>query len=225
MQRPIGPVGPRQRRFPGILGCIGTLLAVMILVATFAFLILSQRILVAPGTVNTLPDSGRVLLQIRNMGRLETVSYTLEKVYSYDKNANSPWYDLGQYFGDQRKLFVVPGEVIAGFDLVRLHKEDVQIQGKAITINLPSPQILTASIDEKKVQVYDMSSGVYSFLQGMDPNAESQVLAAAKVSLQKDACDGGILQKASASAKQQFTSFFTELGFTSITINIPNGTC
>lgn len=225
MRRLTGPLGPRQKRFPGILGWIGTLLVVMILGGTIAFLILSQRIIVTSGTVITLPDSGKVLLQIRNIGRLETVSYTLEKVYPYDRNANSPWYDLGKYLGDQRKLFVVPGEVIAGFDLTRLRKEDVQIQGKAITINLPPPQILTVSIDEKNVQVYDMSTGVYSFMQGMDPNTENQVLAAGKVSLQKDACDGGILQKASASAKQQFTSFLTELGFTSVTINIPKGTC
>src|SRR5207244_5587782 len=135
MQRLPEPLATQRKSFPGLFGCIGIALAILILIGATVFttLALAKRFIVTSGPVVVLPDSSRVLLEIRNMGRLETVSYTLERVYTYDQHANSPWYDVWKIFGDQRKLFVVPGEVIAGVDLTQLKKEDVQIQGKALT--------------------------------------------------------------------------------------------
>jgi len=218
----------QRKRFMGKVGCMGIVLAALVIVAgtILATLAVSGKLVIAQGPVVVLPPtSSAVFIQVQKMNRLETVSYTLERTYKYDQNANSPWYDIGKYFGDQRKLFVIPGEVVAGIDLSQLKKEDVQAHGKAITMNLPASQILETSLDEQNIQVYDISTGISVFFQGMDPNVQNQILAAAKVSLQTDACKGGILQKAAENAKQQFASFLTELGFTNVTVNAPSGTC
>jgi Protein of unknown function (DUF4230) len=147
MQRLLEPLATQRKRFPGICGCIGIALAIILLIGATVVttLALAKGFIVPSGPVVVLPNSSRVLLEIRNMNRLETVSYSLERVYTDDKNANSPWYDVWKIFGDQRKLFVVPGEVIAGVDLTQLKQGDVQIQGKAITITLPPSQILQTS--------------------------------------------------------------------------------
>lgn len=211
---------------PGKLGCIGIALAVLVLVAGVSYAFTSGRIVFVPqGSAVVLPSSGTVFIQVQRMNRLETVSYTLESTYKYDQNANSPWYDVWKYFGDQRKLFVVPGQIVAGVDLSKLTKGDVQIHGKAITLNLPTSQVLDTSLDEQHIQVYDISTGIGVFFQNMDPNVQDKILAAAKVSLQSDACDQGILKQAAENAQQQFASFLTELGFTSVTVNAPAGTC
>jgi hypothetical protein len=175
-----------------------------------------------PATIIGLPDSDTVISQIQNIGRFETVSYTLEKVIAYDQDANSLW----RFLGDHKKLFVVQGEVIAGFDLSRLSKQNVVLQGKNITVDLPVPQILETILDEEKMSVYDANTGVYGiWSEGINSNTQLQILAAAKLSLRADACKGNILQKASTGAKQHFTSFLMAVGFKNVIINIPNGTC
>jgi hypothetical protein len=172
--------------------------------------------------VTVLPDSETIVTQIRTMANVETVSYSLEKVISYDQDANSIW----RFLGNHTKLFVVHGDVIAGIDLSRVSKNDVIIQGKSITVNLPPPQILVTTLDESKMRVYNVNTGLYGLWnEGIDPNTVLQIEAEAKKSLQADACQEGILQKASDSARAQFTSFFKTMGFTSVTINIPSGRC
>ncbi len=208
---------------------MGSAFAAIVLVGVtiLATTVISGKFIVVPsnGNVVILPSSSMVLLKIQKMDRLETVSYNIQRVYKYDQNANSPWYDVWKAFGDQRKLFVVPGKVIAGVDLTQISKGDVQVRAKTITITLPPSQIFDTNVDEQNIQVYDMSTGLATLSQGMDPNVYNQILAAAKVSLKNDACNQGILRQAADNARQQFTSFLTELGYTNVTVNAPAGTC
>jgi hypothetical protein len=205
-----------QRRLTGLLAFLGILLIAIVLI--ISYIILSSNKIV----VTVEPSSTTVITEIRYMAKVETVSYSLEKVIAYDQDANSIWH----FLGDHKKLFVVHGDVIAGFDLSKITKDDIQIHGKSITLNMPPPQILVTTLDESKMRVYDSNTGVYGLWdEGIDANAELKVLAGAKQSLQDDACQEGILQKASESTRMHFTSFLTALGFTKITLNIPNGTC
>lgn len=205
-----------MQRSKGCLAFLGVVFVVLIVLVSFILISFNKV------TVTVQPGSDTVVTQIRNLSRVETVSYTLEKVINYDQDANSIWHFLGNH----TKLFVVHGEVIAGLDLSSLSKNDVNINKKSITINLPPPQILVTTLDESKTRVYDSNSGVYGLWnEGLDANTELHILAQAKTSLHDDACSEGILQKAAANAKTQFTAFLTSLGFTTITINIPNGKC
>ncbi len=176
-----------------------------------------------------LPTGTAVITQIQNIGKLETVSYTIEKVITYDQNADNPF---AQLFGDNKKLFVAYGEVTAGFDLSKLGTNDIKIQGKqirtaSITLNMPAPQIMSVKIDPGQTQVYDVATGVYGIWnqKDLDPNITLQILSAAQDSLQSEACRENILQKASDSAKPQLTSLLTTIGFPTVIINIPAGTC
>jgi hypothetical protein len=222
MQHPTAPLVANLKRRPRLLTCLGTMLVLIILLIVFILFGKFFKIVPQSSVVIPLPDNVTVITQIRNIGRLETVSYTLEKVIPYDQDSNSIW----RFLGNHTKLFIVHGEVIAGFDLSRLSKEDVKIQGTAITINMPPPQILQTNLDEAQTHTYDVNQGPLGlFPEALDSNTELQILAAAKISLKDDACKGDILQKASDSARQQFTSFLIELGFKTVTVNIPNGMC
>lgn len=223
MQEVPEPRATRGKRFPRLLSFLAIVLVVIALV--IVILVKGQvAFFSGPVTIIGLPDGGTVVTQIRDIGRFETVSYTIEKVIPYDQDANS-WL---HFLGDHTKLFVVHGEVIAGFDLKSLSKKDIQIdeKTKTITVNLPGPQVLETVLDTDKTRVYDSNTGVYGvWNEGLDPNTELQILTASRKSLQNDACTENILQQASNSARQQFTSFLTSVGFKTVIINIPDGTC
>lgn len=181
-----------------------------------------------PQPIIEVPTSTTVIEKIQTMGKLETVSYTLEKIIRYDQDANSFWH----FLGDHTKLFVVQGVVTAGVDLSEISKNDITIQGgpdiktASITLTLPASQILNASIDENNSRVYDANSGVYGLLGSqVDSNTVVKILAAAKQSLRSDACQGNILQNASDSAKTQLTSLLTAIGFQHVEVNTSNGKC
>jgi len=174
-----------------------------------------------------LPTNATVITEVQHIGKLETVSYTLQQIITYDPDANS-WF---HFLGDSRKLFVVYGNVTAGIDLSKLSSNDIQIQGKeigkaSIVLNAPAPQILNSTVDPNRTQVYDANSGISGlWSQNLDSNTTLKILAAAKDSLQRNACQEGILQQASDSARTQLTSLFTTIGFSTVTINMPAGTC
>ncbi len=58
-----------------------------------------------------------------------------------------------------------------------------------------------------------------------DNNLESNARKVAVDTITDAACKGNILQVASDNAKKQLTAFLKALGFTSIVIEIPQGTC
>ena len=174
-----------------------------------------------------MPTNTVVITQVQRIGKLETASYTLQQIIAYDPDANSWWH----FLGDSQKLFVVYGNVTAGIDLSKLSSSDIQIQGKepgkaSITFNAPAPQILNSAIDPSRTRIYDANSGISAlWSQNLDENTTLKILSAAKDSLQGEACKGGILQQASDSARTQLTSLFTTIGFSTVVINIPAGTC
>src|SRR5579885_1379738 len=167
-----------------------------------------------------LPTNATVITEVQHIGKLETVSYTLQQIITYDPDANS-WF---HFLGDSRKLFVVYGNVTAGIDFSKLSSNDIQIQGKeigkaSIVLNAPAPQILNSTVDPNRTQVYDANSGISGlWSQNLDSNTTLKILAAAKDSLQRNACQEGILQQASDSARTQLTSLFTTIGFSTVTI-------
>jgi hypothetical protein len=62
---------------------------------------------------------------------------------------------LDRLFNGERVLVIATGEVEAGVDLGDIGKDDVKVNSGTVTIDLPEPQILSASLDEQKTRVYD----------------------------------------------------------------------
>jgi len=216
-----------MERRPKVPVFIQIILVVLVLTGAYA----TYRFLPIAPSIPTIyvPNSTTVVTQIQRLGKLETVSDTLEKVIVYDQNANSPLWNI---FGNHKKLFLVYGDVVAGFDLSKLSNNDIQVQGKdiktaSIILNMPAPQIMSAKVDPTRTQVYDVDTGAYAVLsqEAIDPNVTLQIIAGTENSLQGDACKANILQQASDSARPQLTSLLTTIGFRTVTVNIPIGTC
>ena len=212
---PAKPATSRPLRWlAGILIGI-TITLVLIWVALSAFtgygLVQFARML-RGGQVHINVDQPTVIRQIRALQRLETVSYTMDKIISGERE--NPV--LPAFLAGDKLLLVVHGEVIAGVDLSKLQANDVVVNGRSVTIHLPQAEVFTTRLDSAKTRVYSRETGLFST---PDPNLESEVRQEAERQLQAAALEDGILKTATANAQQTLTTLLRGLGFETVQIN------
>lgn len=165
-------------------------------------------------------SSQTVIKQIESLNRLETASYTIEKVIDSKTNGNV----FQQFLFGDRLLLIAVGKVVAGFDLSKIKQEDIIVdaQAKSLKLTLPAPEILTTTIDNAETRVYDRRTGV---LTKGDPDLESKTRLEAEKVVRSAACTGGIMSEASKNAQIQLIALFKGVGFTAVTILVPSGEC
>lgn len=161
-------------------------------------------------TFNTsAPD---VVNQIQRLNRLETVSYSVDTVVE-GKHQNTVLPDL--LFGD-RLILVVHGQVIAGVDLSQLKPEQVKVDGRSVTVDLPPSQIFTSKIDTAKTKVFARTTGL---LVQADPSLEMDTQKMAETQILQAASNDGILDTARANARLGMESLLRGLGFNQVTVH------
>ena len=151
-------------------------------------------------------DQPTVVHQIQQLQRLETVSYTMDKIISGEHdNAYLP-----KFLAGDRLLLVVHGEVVAGINLAGLQPGDVLIQGQKVSIHLPAAEVLSTRIDNARTRVYSRDTGLFS---SPDPNLESEVREEAERQLRQAALQDGILKIAADNARNTILSMLKGFGF------------
>ena len=151
------------------------------------------------GEIVVIDRQPAVITQIRELGRLETASYTVEKVLEGGVDQGNSLLNL--LLGD-RLLFIAHGEVIAGVDLTELADKDVVVSDdrQSVTLRLPPARVLTQRLDNELSRVYDREQGL---LTKGDPDLESRVRQEAESAVLLAACEGGILAQAELNAQRQ----------------------
>jgi hypothetical protein len=186
----------------------------MLFLATWFFVFKTKT------TTQTFDTShAAVIKEVRALQRLETASFTIEKVIDSGTTGNNVFQQF--LFGD-KILLIAHGQVIAGFDLAQISDKDVEVDGTSIHLTLPAPQILVTTLDNTQTKVYDRQKGI---LNPGNKDLESDARKAAENAIKDAACSGDILKQASDNARKQLTSFFMALGFEQVSIDIPNGSC
>lgn len=210
-----------------------TIKLILWVILVLVVIYLGHRILLftfKPGL--TINSSGSVVKEMRQLNRLETAQFTMEKIIDAGYQGN---FFQNILYGD-RILLVAHGEVTAGFDLSQLDEDDVKIKVAAreapddtssqtiywLTITLPPPQIFHSILDNEKTRVYDRRTG---FLAKPDKDLESTARAQAESALRSEACEAGILKEASDNAQSQLGHIFQAAGFGEVRIIIPEGEC
>ena len=156
-------------------------------------------------------DQPTVVRQIRQLERLETVSYTMDKIISGEHtNAYLP-----KFLAGDRLLLVVHGEVVGGINLASLQPGDVVVQGGKVSIHLPAAEVFSTRIDNARTKVYSRDTGLFS---SPDPNLESEVREDAERQLQQDALQDGILKTAADNARSTISGMLKGFGFYEVDI-------
>ena len=177
------------------------------------------RQLVATPTT-TLKDRGGTILQIRNLNRLETQSFSVERVVEAKVERGNP---LDLLLSD-RLLLIASGDVIAGVDLAKLKDSDVTISsdGKTITLRLPPSEIFSKSLNNDRTRVYDRQTGIFA---AENKDLETQARSAAEGEILQAACEGGVMQKAADEAKRSVEQFVRLLDFEVVNVVATAGPC
>jgi hypothetical protein len=209
---PSQPARTRSRLIPAIL--ITLLVGVLSGFAVLAmFLHLAKRgswdrvaLAVSGRTLRIDTSQPTVVEQVRRLSRLESVSYTMDKMVAGDRENRV----LPAFLTGDKILLEVHGEAIAGVDLGQLDGNDVVLNGKDVRIHLPPAQIFTVALDDEKTHVYSRTTGI---LVPVDPSLEGEVRAQAAESLRQSALQAGILGKAQQNACSTVTKLLLGLGF------------
>src|SRR5580765_5112950 len=90
-----------------------------------------------------------VVRQIRQLERLETVVFGMDKIVS--GGWESPY--LPKFMAGERLLLVVYGEVTAGIDLSRIDATDVVVSGRTIRMKISAPEVFGARVDNDRTRV------------------------------------------------------------------------
>jgi hypothetical protein len=221
------PVGYYPEDLDDRLGCLRTVVAVVGSVAVLLFI--WMQLTSMPGVQqwlgSTFPqfnlptlfgappttiraDTPAVIHRIQQLNRLETTSYTVEKVIEAGHEGNA-FQDL--LFGD-RLLLVAHGQVIAGIDLSTLQANQIVVSedGTVLTVHLPPAQIFHTALDNQKTRVYDREQGLFA---PTDKDLETVARQAAESQILQAACEGGVLERATIDGQRAMEQILGMLDF------------
>jgi hypothetical protein len=153
-----------------------------------------------------------VVERIQRLERLETVTYTMDKVVEGDRTSAV----LPDFLVGDKLLLTVHGAAIAGVDLGQLKPSDVIVQGRSVRVHLPPAQIFVTALDNTKTRVFSRDTG---WFVPADPNLESEVRAKAEQELENSAQSAGILDSARKNAASTLTKLLLSLGFDQVQVS------
>ncbi|MFW6070509.1 MAG: DUF4230 domain-containing protein, partial [bacterium] len=167
------------------------------------------RRLAVPATPVILPDPVVIVQEVKDLARLETASYGMEKVIRAERGQDVLWGALGETM-----IFVAHGEVIAGVDLAKMEEEDVQVVDPVtVMIYLPEAEIFNVVLDNERSYVADRDTGL---LTRANPQLESEVRRSAQSELEAAAVESDILVRANENAENYMRRFLQGLGFENV---------
>jgi len=155
-------------------------------------------------TPTIIPDPMTIIREVRSLSRLETASYTIEKIITAESGQGT--FDF--LFGD-RLILVAHGQVIAGVDLGEMEEGDIIVTDEGMVIvTLPPAEVLVVALDSQKSYVFDRDTG----LIGMNPALETEARQAAEEEILNAALEDGILEMAQRNAETYVRHLILTLG-------------
>jgi hypothetical protein len=149
---------------------------------------------------------------VRSTAELATVDYTTVAEIQNEKVPE----DIRRYLGVKEEIvMLVYGDVKAGFDLSKLSDQDVWSSGTRVQMILPHPQILSVTIDNTRTHVVYYQR---SLIVAHDIQLEGATRQMADQTIQDEAIEGGVLDRAASYGKLYYENYLRSLGFTDVRV-------
>jgi hypothetical protein len=163
--------------------------------------------------VRPTPD---VLLAVRDLARLESASFHMERVIDLSDKQSKLW---GMISTEDAILLVAVAEISAGVDLQKLTAADVVVDParRSARIELPAPEVLHAALDNEKTYVHSRKTGT---LASRNENLESRARKEAERTLVEAARQGGLLKRASDNARRTVEALVHSLGYDKVDVSV-----
>lgn len=155
-----------------------------------------------------------VISEVRELSRLEGVSYHIERVVDLKDEQKALF---GLVAAEDAILLVASGDVVAGVDLSRLRPEDAEVSPdrRSITLRLPPAEIFSARLDNERTYVHTRKTDL---LADRKESLETEARRAAEKTLKSAAEDADILRRAQESVARTVRSLVHTLGFETVRI-------
>lgn len=166
--------------------------------------------LFAPG-VRKLPDPPALILQMREVVRLETLDVTLYKKISFEPDpepADSFWGDVASWarfsLRPPRGKAIVFAVAHLGFDLSKLGPGSLRVEGDRVDLVLP-PVVVEVSLKPADTEIIGSN---------LDSQETARLFELARNAFESEVRgDKALREKARASAERAMRSLFLSLGF------------
>ncbi|HEY6079074.1 MAG TPA: DUF4230 domain-containing protein [Polyangiaceae bacterium] len=216
------PEPSRRQLLPFLVG--GSALCVGLFSALFALKTCSAppTPLIPPisSSVTVVRPTPDVLVAVRDLARLESASFHMERVIDLSDKQSKLW---GMLNTEDAILLVAVAEVTGGIDLQKLAAADVVVDpvARSARINLPAPEVLHAALDNDKTYVHSRKTGT---LAERRDNLETRARQEAERTLVESARQAGLLKRSGDNAKRTVEALVHSLGYdrVEVTVRSPN---
>jgi hypothetical protein len=170
----------------------------------------------ASSSVTVVRPTPDVLIAVRDLARLESASFHMERVIDLSDKQSKLW---GMITTEDAILLVAVAEVSAGIDLQKLTAADVVVDPARRTarIELPPPEVLHAALDNDKTYVHSRKTGT---LAERHENLESRARKEAERTLIDAARQAGLLNRAADNARRTVEALVHSLGYDKVEVSV-----
>jgi hypothetical protein len=164
-------------------------------------------------TTRTVVRSGPdVVVAIRALARMETVSFHMERVIEL---TDEQTHLFGLVDANDKILLVAAATITAGVDLTKLLPGDIETdwEHKRVRITLPSVELFHASLDNARTRTYRRDTDA---LAVRSEDLETRARQEAERAMRAAALQGGLLTRGRENAERSLRAMLGSLGFTSI---------
>jgi hypothetical protein len=167
-------------------------------------------------SVTVVRPTSSVLAKIKDMKRLESVVFHMERVIDLSEK-QSQLFGLVQ--SEDAILLVAAADVRAGVDLGKLGPGDVVVDTDKRTarITLPPGEILSSALDGNKTYVHTRKTGV---LARRRENLETRARQEAEKTLVEAAREAGIITRAEENATRTVGDLVRSLGYDEVEVTV-----
>jgi hypothetical protein len=173
---------------------------------------MSDRLLGAPAQEQITPelrDGDTVITAVRNLARLETLSFHMERVIDLkDTHAHA----FGMLKAQDAILLVAAGDVTAGVDLTKIREGDISVDvaKQSVRLRVPPAEIFSVSLDSGRTYVYSRQTSLFT---RPATDLEARARREAEAAIKRAALEGGVLTRAGANAEQTLSALVRSLGY------------
>lgn len=176
----------------------------------FIFLFVSGLFIASCSGKKTTSKSDLVL-GLRKMSDLATAEYVVTKLIK--ANDNKTWYKAG----DRKILMSCKASLVAGVDFSKIDQNDINVDGKRISITIPHAKLIY--VDIKPEDVKTVYEDVSMFRSNFSSEEKNDLAKQAEKQITASADSLGILITAESNATIFLNNFLKKQGFESISIN------
>lgn len=161
-------------------------------------------------------ERGLVVGKIQQASDLATTEFTIDKIVHGTKTKKIAWFIK---LSEARFLAYSQAKVKAGIDLSKIEEDDVDIEGKKITLQLPPIKVVNFSYPPSSFQLDTIVSDPSAFLNSINIADQETFFREAELDIRNNLAYMGIVETTQSHCETLLRQLLRSLGYEEIYIS------